>query len=171
MRKVLYLLSRLSDDDIEWIAAAGEHRLLPVGAALRREKTVSALTFVLNGAISVTVAGKGEVARLVSGDVFGEMPSSDEQRPSIAATIVEPALILSISRDALSKKIDSDPMFAARLEAAIAMLASARTGDAAARRGDGDKSAASVEFDEEFMENVHLAGARFDRMLKTALSR
>ena len=70
MRKVLYILGQLSDDDIEWLIAKGSQRQFPAGAVLIREgQPIDALYIVLDGALSITAAALGdkEVARLGTG--------------------------------------------------------------------------------------------------------
>jgi CRP/FNR family transcriptional regulator, cyclic AMP receptor protein len=168
MRKVLLILTRLSDDDVDWIARVGERRRLPAGAVLIREgEPIDALTFVLDGLLSVTVAGVGEVASLGSGEILGEMSLVDESPPSATVTVVEPALVLSLNRTTLEAKIESDPHFAARLYRAIAMYLSVRMRGTVQRLGYGaTRPASQQEIDMELMEKVHLAGARFDRILK-----
>src|SRR5437588_10126451 len=50
MRKVPYILTRLSDEDVDWMATAGKRKRLPAGTVLIREgKPIEALTFVLDG--------------------------------------------------------------------------------------------------------------------------
>ena len=57
MRKVLYLLGELNDDDVEWLIANGTRQAVPAGAAIIEEgKTAGALYIVLDGTLSATVA-------------------------------------------------------------------------------------------------------------------
>ena len=175
MRKVLYILTQLSDEDVDWIASAGRRKRLEPGEVLIHEgEPVDALSFVLDGSFSVSVAGVGEVARLASGEILGEMSLVDEHPPIASVTTVERAHVLSVDRDRLNAKIDSDPHFAARLYRAIAMFLSIRMRSTVQQLGYGadrpssqeEIAASQEEIDMELLDKVHLAGARFDRMLK-----
>ena len=62
MRKVFYILTRLNDEDVDWLAAVGQRQRLDVGSVLIRQgRAIEALIFVLDGQVSVTVDGVGEV--------------------------------------------------------------------------------------------------------------
>ncbi len=168
MRSILYLLAQLSDDDVEWIATAGERKLLPIGTRLVRRKgdPPHALTLILNGAVSVAVEGRGQIARFVAGDMFGEMRLADETSPSTQVTVVEPTIVLSLDRAVLDERMETNEGFAMRLEAGIAMLRSVRLAASAKHESRGNRLPSQARLDTAFMENVHLAGARFDRILK-----
>src|SRR3954471_23429926 len=102
MRKVLYILSRLSDDDVEWMAATGKRTRHPAGATLIRQgEVIDSLMFVLDGKASVEIEGVGQVASLGSGEVLGEMSLVDESPPSATVVVTEPAHVLHIARAAL----------------------------------------------------------------------
>jgi CRP/FNR family cyclic AMP-dependent transcriptional regulator len=168
MRKVLYILTRLTDEDVDWIASVGRRRRLTQGTVLIREgEPIDSLIFILDGIVSVTVDGVGEIARLASGEILGEISLVDESPPSATVTVVEPALVLSIDHATLNAKLETDPPFAARLFRAIAMFLAIRMRSTVARFGyGGTRPAGPEEIDTELMEKLHLAAARFDRMLK-----
>lgn len=171
MRKVLYILTRLTDDDVDWLASIGERRRLPVGTVLIREgEAIDAVTFVLDGKVSVTIEGIGEVAQLGSGEIVGEMSLVDESPPSATVTVIEPATVLAVDRETLNVKLEREPEFAARLYRAIAMFLSVRMRSTVQRLGYGGRPASQEEIDLELLETVHLAGARFDRMLKQLMA-
>src|SRR5207248_3363178 len=129
---------RLSDEDVDWLATAGKRKRLPAGTVLIREgKPIEALTFVLDGVLSVTAEGVSEIARLGSGEILGEMSLVDESPPSATVTVVEPATVLSIDRATLDAKTSCDPCFAARLYRAIAMFLSVRMRATVKRLGYG----------------------------------
>lgn len=172
MRKVLYILTRLSDEDVDWFSAVGKRSRLAAGTELIRQgEPIDALTFVLDGLLAVTVKGVGEVARLGSGEILGEMSLVDEAPPSATVTVVEPAVVLSIDRATLEAKTQGDPHFAARLYRAIAMYLSVRMRSTVQRLGYGsNRPATQEEIDMELLEKIHLAGARFDRILKKMMA-
>ena len=168
MRKVLYILTRLNDEDVDWLSSVGTRMSLPTGTVLIREgEPIGALTFVLEGLLSVTVAGVGEVARLGSGEIMGEMSLVDENPPSATVTVVEKALVLSIDRATIDTKTAADSAFAARLYRAIAMFLSVRLRRTVQRLGYGSEPPAThEEIDMELLDAMHIAGGRFDRLVR-----
>jgi CRP/FNR family transcriptional regulator, cyclic AMP receptor protein len=172
MRKVLYILSRLSDEDVDWMAAIGKRRQHPAGDILIKQGAeIASLMFVLDGKVSVEVEGVGQVANLGSGEMLGEMSLVDESPPSATVVVVEPTQMLHIPRNVLNAKLDADPAFAARLYRAIAMFLSVRMRSTVQRLGCGKATVASEdELDMALLDTVAIAGNRFDRMVKKLLS-
>jgi CRP/FNR family transcriptional regulator, cyclic AMP receptor protein len=169
MRKVLYILSRLSDDDVEWLAAAGVSRSVPAGTELIRQgEPAEALIFVLDGEVTVTVEGIGEVARLGSGEILGEMSFVDHSPPSGTVTTSAPSRLLVVDRNLMTAQLDRDPAFAARFYRAVSMFLSVRL-RATMRRFGRAEAGPEDELSLEMLETVHVAGARFDRMIKRLL--
>ncbi len=79
------------------------------------------------------------------------------------------ATLLKISDDAVRAKLAQDPAFAARFYRALCVFLASRLRSTTRRMGYGDGAAdedAKDELPEDLLDNVHLAGARFDRMLK-----
>jgi CRP/FNR family cyclic AMP-dependent transcriptional regulator len=171
MRKVLYILTRLNDEDVEWLSVVGERQRLEAGTTLIRQgEPVAALIFLLEGQVSVTIDGIGEVARLGSGEILGEMSLVDESPPSATVTVVQPTQILAIDKQRLTERLESNAAFAARFYRAIAMYLSIRMRSTVQRLGYGNAPLASEEeLDLSLLDAVHVAGARFDRMIKGLL--
>lgn len=171
MRKVFYILDKLTDEDVVWLAAAGDRQLYAPGEALIREnEAVDALIFVLDGWVSVTVAGVGEVARLGSGEILGEMSLVDESPPSATVAAVSPTQALVVPRRTLDDRMAADPAFASRLYRAIAMFLSIRMRATVKRLGYGsERPATEEEIDLALLDRIDVSGARFDRMIKTLL--
>src|SRR3984957_8099945 len=163
MRKVFYILTRLNDEDVDWMAAVGQRQRLDVGRVLIRQgRTIEALIFVLDGQVAVSIAGLGEVARLGSGEILGEMSLVDESPPSATVTVVAPTQILAIDKQRLVDRLESNAAFAARFYRAIAMFLSIRMRSTVQRLGYGNAPASTEEeLDLALLDTVHIAGARF----------
>ncbi|HZP79399.1 MAG TPA: cyclic nucleotide-binding domain-containing protein [Pseudolabrys sp.] len=172
MRKVLYILSRLNDEDVDWMATTGKRTRHAAGDVLIQQGgTISSLMFVLDGKVSVEVEGVGQVASLGSGEMLGEMSLVDESPPSATVVVVEPTQVLHIDRAALNVKLAQEPAFAARLYRAIAMFLSVRMRSTVQRLGYGKATVENEdEIDMSLLETVTIAGSRFDRMLKRLLT-
>jgi CRP/FNR family transcriptional regulator, cyclic AMP receptor protein len=171
MRKVLYILSRLTDEDVDWMAAAGTRKRHAAGDVLIRQgEAIDSLMFVLDGKVNVEVEGVGQVASLGSGEILGEMSLVDESPPSATVIVTEPAHVLHIQRQRLNDKLAADLAFAARLYRAIAMFLSIRMRGTVQRLGYGKAVVASEdELDMSLLDNLSIAGGRFERMLKDVL--
>ncbi len=172
MRKVLYILSRLTDEDVDWISTAGRRARHASGEILIRQGgEISSLMFVLDGKVSVDIEGVGQVASLGSGEMLGEMSLVDESPPSATAIVLESANVLHVDRKLLNAKLDSDPAFAARLYRAIAMFLSARMRSTVQLLGYGKAAVLDEdELDISVLDTVTIAGSRFDRMVKKLMA-
>jgi CRP-like cAMP-binding protein len=169
---VLYILTRLSDEDVDWMARTGNRRTLkPGGVLIRQGEPIDALTVLLDGQVAVAIDGVGEVARLGSGEILGEMSLVDDSPPSATVTAIEPTEVLAIDRAVLSARLEVDDAFASRFYRAIAMYLSIRMRATVQRLGYGNAPPTNEEeLDMALLDTVHIAGARFDRMIKQLLS-
>jgi len=163
MRKVLFILGQLSDQDAEWLTANGRKKVLPPdGVMIREGEPIDSLYVVLEGLLSVIDRdlGNSEVAQLGCGEVVGEMSFIDGRPPSATVRAIERTTALEVPRRALLHKIETDPAFAARFYRALAMFLSHRLRTLTHDSPDVD------ELDPNVLDSVHLAASRFDRMMK-----
>lgn len=172
MRKVLYILGRLTDEDVDWMASTGMRRLHEIGDVLIRQgEPIDALMFVLDGKVSVEVDGIGSIASLGSGEMLGEMSLVDEAPPSATVVVTERSHILHLDCVALNARLDAEPQFAARFYRAIAVFLSMRMRSTVQQLGYGKGTAvAEDEIEMSLLDTVTLAGSRFDRMIKKLLT-
>ncbi len=171
MRKVLYILGQLSDSDVDWLARAGQR--------IKVEKDTQLITFgvslsqvyiVLGGELSVQTNKGFELAKVSSGEILGEMSLVDSRPPSASVVVLQDAVVLALDKAVLQAKLDLDSGFSSRFYRAIAIFLSERMRSTVGRLGYGDPSDEAPtdtdELDENVLDNVHLAGARFERLLK-----
>jgi len=176
MRKALYFLGILNDSDIDWLVAVGRRREIAAGVNLIDEgQPIESVYLVLDGAFSVRTAalGRREVARLMSGEVVGEMSFVDSALPSATVQAVERSYVLDIPRKRLNGKLAEDDGFAARFYRALSMFLAdrLRTTVASFAVAPGHASGSNGEMDAYTLDNIAVAGARFDwiqRRLKMA---
>ena len=170
MRKVLYMLGQLNDDDIEWMLGVGARRRLPAHATLIREgQPIDALYIVLDGILSIQVAALGnqEINRLGAGEIIGEMSFVDARPPSATVTALSDSLVFELGRAQLNARLESDAPFAARFYRALAVFLADRLRNTVGRLGYGTTAEDDRdELDDSVLDTVHLAGARFERILK-----
>jgi bacteriocin-type transport-associated protein len=175
MRKVLFILGQLSDLDIEWLITAGRKEQVSAGTTLIHEgKAIDALYIVLDGLLSVVMAALGgqEIARLGAGEMVGEMSFIDARPPSATVTAIQNSVVLAVPRGQLAAKLEQDAGFAARFYRALATFLSDRLRGTVSRLGysEGQSLQEDVEYSDELDDNVldtvHLAGARFEWILK-----
>lgn len=171
MRKALFFLGILNDADLEWMITAGAKQRLNPGEVLIQEGQPAASIFlVLDGVFSVVAqaAGNKEVARLRSGEIVGEMSFVDSRPPSATVRALEPSSVLAIPRRSLQERLSQDAFFAARFYRAIAVFLSDRLRYTVGLLGYGsgqtlaDQANYADEIDPSVLDNVSLAGARFD---------
>jgi len=171
MRKALFFLGILNDADVEWMISAGAKQHLNPGEVLIQEgKAATSVFLVLEGVLSVVAraAGNKEVARLRSGEIVGEMSFVDSRPPSATVQAVEPSSVLAIPRIGLEARLSQDAPFAARFYRAMAVFLSDRLRSTVGLLGYGsgqtleDEASYADEIDTAVLDNVSLAGARFD---------
>ena len=170
MRKVLFIFSVLSDSDVEWLATAGQrmsaepgHVLIPLGAR------VDNIYFVLEGRLAIRTKAGDPIATLESGEIIGEMSLVDPAPTTVSVAVEAESTLLRIPHAAVRDKLAKDPGFASRFYRALCVFLADRMRQTTQRMGYGQASDdvhAKDELNEELLDNVHLAGARFDRMLK-----
>jgi CRP-like cAMP-binding protein len=179
MRKVLYILGQLSDDDVDWLARAGERQSLPPGREIITQgRAIECLYILLDGRVGVSVEGLGRIAELGSGEIVGEMSLVDSRPPSASVRTLEPTVVLAVTQATLNARLASDQGFAARLYKAIAIFLSSRMRTTVRTLGAAKGNAPAIddehemedEIDLNVLDNVHRAGARFDRMIKRLMN-
>lgn len=174
MRKALYILGVLDDCDIDWLASAGKRERLSTGTTLVRQSCeLSSVYIILDGSLAVrpSAAEGKDIAILRAGEIVGEMSFVDARPPSADVVALEDSMVLSIPRDMLSERL-KEPAFAARFYRALAIFLANRLRKTVAQFGYGKAAgkADMAEGEEEVgptaLENLVIAGARFDWMLK-----
>ncbi|MBM3535395.1 MAG: cyclic nucleotide-binding domain-containing protein [Alphaproteobacteria bacterium] len=177
MRKVLYILGQLSDEDVDWLAIAGSRQKVAKGRTLVQQgKPIDSVYVLLDGRMSVSIEKLGVVAKLGAGEIIGEMSLVDSHPASASVAALQDSLVLAILQASIKAKLEADIGFAARFYKAIATFLSDRMRGTVSRLGYGEDGASlddevelAGELDENVLDTVHLAGSRFDRMLKKLL--
>jgi len=173
MRKALVILAGLSDSDMDWIAQAGRCHVVPPGTSIIVEReAVHSLFIILDGLAVVTIRGV-EVDRAAAGDILGEMSLLERLPPTASVTPLIATTLLAISHADLRRKLADDIGFGCRFYHALAVFLAHRLRQRGLGRGAAGPSAGGTadedEIDEGILDNVHLAGAKFDKLLKLTL--
>ena len=162
MRRALYFLGILNDSDIDWLVRAGVRQEVDRGVKIIEEgQPLDSVFLVIEGAFSVQVAALGgkQIALLMSGEVLGEMSFVDSAPPSATVKAVETSTVLAIPRRRLNARFAEDAGFAARFYRALAMFLADRLRTTSI---GGAATDASAELPPVAMDNIEVAGARFD---------
>jgi CRP/FNR family cyclic AMP-dependent transcriptional regulator len=169
MRKALFFLGILNDSDLDWMISHGTKQEIAEGSMLIQEgRPVDAMFIVLNGKLTVSTSRTGkELARLMCGEVVGEMSFLDSRPPSASVKAIEKCSVLSISQKRLNEKLERDFAFAARFYRALGVFLSDRLRATVGLLGYGPASKLEEqeyadEVDPETLDRVDLAAARFD---------
>lgn len=173
MRRVLYILALLDDEDIDWLVSVGQRVNVAAGEAIITEGVpLEALFIVVGGRFSVVVGqGNTKLESLSTGEMLGEISLLDSRPPSATVVAIEPAAVLRIERTALNARLESNRAFAARFYKALAVFLAQRLRKTVAVFGYGDvrderaEPGQEDEIDPELLDNLSLAGARFNIIL------
>lgn len=172
MKRVLFILGALEDDDVDWLVTTGKRLALSQGEVLIHEGHPSdAIYLLLDGTLHVTVSTLNDkvIAKLSSGEVVGEMSFVDNQSPSATVTAADSAVVLAISCKDLRHKLDQDAVFASRFYKALATLLSSRL-RSTVKHLEGEHWRPIVIGQEncgdEMAEAISVGGIRFDWLLR-----
>ncbi len=176
MRKVLYVLGSLTDEDVGWIASNGRKESLRPGTVIIHDgKVPDSLFILLDGKLKVTAGGAAEklLAVLGTGEIVGELSYIDARPATATVSVLEPSIVLRLPRTEVSAKLAEDLGFAARFYRALAVFLADRlrrstTAQVAATSGRALQAdvIAEDEIDPELLDSLALAGKRFEWMLE-----
>ncbi|MBV9581610.1 MAG: cyclic nucleotide-binding domain-containing protein [Chloroflexi bacterium] len=173
MRSSVYLFGELDDADVDWFVSVGVRRVLQPGTTLLTEGTpASDLFIVLDGTLAATAgSSEHELARLVRGDVAGEISFVDGRPPSATVRAVDQAVVLALPRGVLTDRLTRDGRFAARFYKTLATLLAERLRVSNRRAADGTLQLDEDTFDvdevaPDTLDALFLAGRRFERLLR-----
>ena len=191
-RDVLFIFGQLHDSDIDWAIANGQVQQVATNKVLVRQGTaVDALYILLSGTMKVVLSeGESnplarafaaiedtkpqgrELTKLRQGEILGETTFIDGRLSYATIQAVENSSVLKITRQQLGIKLQQDLGFASRFYRAIATLLSHRLEELIRRLGYGkhtysqDPEAEEDELDPDLLEEISLAGTRFNSMLE-----
>jgi len=174
VRKSLILLGILDDSDLEWMLRFGVKRRVPAsGLLVVQRQRLDSLFVVLTGSLGVVLGNGERVARLLAGDIVGEMSFVDSRPPSATVVADEDCWVLDIRRSEIADKLSEDEGFAARFYRAIAVFLSLRLRDTTSRLGFGKVRLAEDEEDadeipEDILDKLAIAGHRFSILQERA---
>jgi CRP/FNR family transcriptional regulator, cyclic AMP receptor protein len=178
MRKVLFLLSQLSDSDLDWMISHGQRQRVAAGTVLIHEgRDIDMLYVLLDGVWEVTGSRLGgQPIRLSCGEVVGEMSMLDSRPPVATVTAATNSTVLAIPRLDLKIKCEEDSDFAARFYRSLAIFLVHRLRNTYRRFEYGknqpmdEETEYEDELSPELLDSVHVAATRFDRALQRLLT-
>ncbi len=179
MQKVLFLFGELNDDDIDWLITAGQIAKIPPQTVLIQEnQPLENFYILLDGSVSVSIDLMGvtkEIAVLQSGEVFGELSFIDHQLPSASVKTCGECLLLAVSQEEISNRLNQDVGFSARFNRAIATFLASRLRNTVRHLGEDkdfvfNQSRANEAAPSMIQENLNVATTRFDWLLRRVQS-
>ena len=177
MRKALYILGILDDSDASWLATAGKAQSIRAGAVIIEQGVpVDSVFILIDGQLQV-YSGSVEVARLQAGEIVGEISFVDSRPPSASVKAAVDSQVLAVPKAALYAKLKKDLGFASRFYLSVATFLADRLRVATARLSAGAQGTDADSQDEldelppDMLENIALASARFDMIVKRLASR
>src|SRR3954447_22531498 len=174
LRKALFFFGILNDADVEFMLAVGRRlELRPTEWLIREGEPLQDLFIVVDGMLTVRVAAlsETEVARVMAGEVLGEISFADARPPSASVVSLERSTVLAVPLEQLNRRLEEEPPFAARFYRALAVFLADRLRTTTASQlalGKGQLSQTQIderdELDVGLLEGVSLACTRFDSL-------
>jgi len=177
MRKALYILGILDDNDANWLVANGKARHIRAGTVIIQEGVPVDSVFILIDGQLLVHSGNVEIARLLAGEIVGEISFVDSRPPSASVKALVDSQALAIDKSVLRAKLQKDLGFASRFYLSLATFLADRLRVATARMSKGREGAGEDSQDDldelpaDMLENIALASARFDMMVKRLAAR
>jgi CRP-like cAMP-binding protein len=170
MRKALYILGILDDTDANWLATTGKARSINTGTVIIQQGVpVDSLFLVIDGQFQV-YSGSVEIAKLLAGEIVGEISFVDSRPPSASVKATVDSQVLAVPKAALRARLQQDTGFASRFYLSVATFLADRMRSADARlTGQIVREGQEGDLDElpvDMLENIALASARFDMIIK-----
>lgn len=174
MRKALFILADLKDEDLKWMSEAGSYDRVEAGKVLIQQgEPISTLFIITDGKFEVAVGSGETIAELAAGDIVGEMSLIEKRPPSAFVRAVTDGKVLALPQSAVRERIAKDDAFAARFYHALAVFLSDRLRSTVALLGYGDGESDDPrvdledenELDEGVLDTLHVAGDRMRRLI------
>ena len=172
MRKALYILGILDDTDATWLVSNGSTRHLHAGSVLIQQGVPEDSVFILIDGQLLVHSGGVEIAKLLAGEIVGEISFVDLRPPSASVTALVDSRALAIDKAALRTKLQKDQGFASRFYLSLATFLAERLRVAAALLSRGQEGSDSGyredlgELPADMLEHIALASTRFDMIIK-----
>lgn len=175
MRKILFILGELDDADVEWLMRVGRKEHIETGSRLIQEGyPVDAFYVVVSGEFQVVVeALQGrEIARLKSGEVFGEISFLDSRPPVATVIATRDSIVFTIPQKSLQQKLDDGGKFAAHFYRAIALFLADRMRNTVGLLGYGQEYPPDSpmqlvrDLSPQVVQNLPLARRRLDLLIR-----
>jgi len=149
--RAVSIFSTLSDEQRAELVEVTRSRLYAASeVVVRRGEPGSSMFIVARGAVSVTVEGGAEVARLGPCDFFGEMSLlTGEPRSATVATVTDSEL-LEITAEAFRRFVLDNPAVVEQVGAKVA----ARSAELQERRTSGAAASVATETSQTFLGRV-----------------
>ncbi len=158
MRKALYILGELADEDLSYLSKTGEMiELASEEQLISAGVPVEALYIITTGSLEVRLPDGTGLAKLDAGDVIGEMSFVQSQAPETNVVASQTSRILAIPRSSLLEELERNSAFSARFYKALATFLSDRL------RNMTNKGNQSV--DDSKLDIMHLDDQKMKQMI------
>ena len=177
MRKALYILGILDDSDANWLVSNGKARHIRAGTVIIQQGVPVDSVFILLDGQLLVHSGNVEIAKLLAGEIVGEISFVDLRPPSASVKALVDSQALAIDKAVLRAKLQKDLGFASRFYLSLATFLADRLRVATARLSTGQEGSdadSQEDLDElppDMLENLALASARFDMIVKGVAAR
>ena len=175
MKKVLYMLGEFTDQDIDWLISTGQRDHITKGAVLIQQgQPVEEFFFVLHEQLNVSIENVGEIARIGSGEIVGELSLLDSRPPNATVTALEDSVVMAVAKARVDGRLRTDAGFSSRFYRALGLLLADRLRDSVGHLAYGMQEGLSDQDDgreisPELLDRMNLAAQRFERIRERLL--
>ncbi len=175
MKKVLYMLGEFTDQDIDWLIGAGEREYVAEGSVLIQQgKPIGEVYFVLRGNFKISTVSSGEIARIGSGEIVGELSFLDSRPPTATVEALENSVVMAVPKQRVDGRLRTDTAFSSRFYRALGLLLADRLRDSVSQLAFGGQQGLSDDDDSrelspELLDRLNLSAQRFEQIRQRLL--
>ena len=175
MKKVLYMLGEFTDQDIDWLISTGQREHITKDAVIIQQgQPIEEIFFVLRGQLEVSIEDVGEIARIGSGEIVGELSLLDSRPPNATVTALEDSVVMAVAKRRIDGRLRTDTGFSSRFYRALGLLLADRLRDSVGALAYGGQKGLSDQDDgreisPELLDRMNLAAQRFEQIRERLL--
>lgn len=174
MSKSWVILGQIGERDIDWLVKAGHRYHLPAGEILiQHGEAIENLYLVIDGVLALLNPQGQQTGQLHTGAIIGELGLLETIHANTTLRAENDAVVLVVPRAKITARLEANADFAAGFYRGLATYLAQHIIEDTTVQGQMNFTLAATDTDTELgetvLDNVYLAGTRFDRISRLVM--